>query len=242
MVRFPELHLSVVVLFNHFMWGMRDYALQVADLFLEDKTDREAVPEGPAAPDEAATLVELSSDQGQAWAGIYFNAQRVTLREVTFSEGRLQFLGLDLVPLSGHRFVFEQLPDSQVEFLPASDSDPTRMKVITPSGEYGYDLVKSVSPSPKELAAYAGRYYSPELDISSTLVAADDHLVAQRRKYVDSQLTPLFRDAFSDDWLPLMGYPTTYLVVFERNEHGAITGLRVSGTRVRNLWFARQDA
>lgn len=31
--------------------------------------------------------------------------------------------------------------------------------------------------------------------------------IAQRRKYVDSKLTPLFRDAFSDDWEPLIGYP-----------------------------------
>jgi hypothetical protein len=58
---------------------------------------------------------------------------------------------------------------------------------------------------------------------------------------VDSKLTPLFADAFSDDWEPLMGYPTTYLLVFERDAHGAITGLRVSGTRVCDLQFVRQD-
>jgi hypothetical protein len=57
---------------------------------------------------------------------------------------------------------------------------------------------------------------------------------------VDSQLTPLFRDAFSDDWQPIMGYPTTYTVIFERDEQRRITGLRISGTRVRHLWFARQ--
>jgi hypothetical protein len=46
--------------------------------------------------------------------------------------------------------------------------------------------------------------------------------------------------AFSDDWGPLMGYPTTHFVVFQRDERGAVTGLRVSGTRVRNLAFVRQ--
>jgi len=236
------LHLSVVVLFNHFMWGMRDYVLQVADLFLEGSAVQEAVPEGPAAPGKAATPVEPSADQVEAWAGTYFNAQRAALREVTYTEGRLQYQGLNLVPLSEHRFVFEELPDTQIEFSPSQGGAPARLKLLSRSGEYGYDQVESVSPSSQDLAAYAGRYYSPELDIAWTLSAVDDHLVAQRRKYVDSQLTPLFRDAFSDDWLPLMGYPTTYLVVFERDEHGAITGLRVSGTRVRNLRFTRQDA
>jgi hypothetical protein len=89
---------------------------------------------------------------------------------------------------------------------------------------------------------YAGRYYSPELDIYWTLVAEADHLIAKRRKYVDSKLTPLFTDTFSDDWEPLMGYPTTYLVVFERDQRGAITGLRVSGSRVRHLRFIKQSA
>jgi hypothetical protein len=65
--------------------------------------------------------------------------------------------------------------------------------------------------------------------------------VAKRRKFVDSKLTPLFFDAFSDDWQPLMGYPTTYLVRFERDAGGEVSGLRVTGTRVRNLGFTRQN-
>jgi hypothetical protein len=116
------------------------------------------------------------------------------------------------------------------------------MATITSSGEYGYDRVETISPTPAELAQYAGRYYSPELDIYWTVEMGQDHLRIKRRKYVDSKLTPLFTDAFSDDWLPLMGYPTTYLLVFERDEHESITGLRVSGTRVRNLSFTRQPA
>ena len=91
----------------------------------------------------------------------------------------------------------------------------------------------------EDLAQYAGRYCSPELDLYWTIEAGDDHLLAQRRKYADSKLSPVFADAFRHDWTPLMGYPTTYLVVYERNAHEHITGLRVSGTRVRNLRFVR---
>ncbi|HSR29044.1 MAG TPA: hypothetical protein VLY63_00665, partial [Anaerolineae bacterium] len=137
-------------------------------------------------------------------------------------------------------FIFEKAPDTQVTFVPATGDAPLRMRVITPSGEYGYDRVEPVSPSLEDLERYAGRYYSSELDIYWTVEAADDHLVAKRRKYVDSELRSVFADGFSDNWEPLMGYPTTYLVVFERDEAGAVAGLRVSGTRVRNLWFGRQ--
>jgi hypothetical protein len=115
----------------------------------------------------------------------------------------------------------------------------TRLRLLSPQGKYDYERVEPVALTPELLAAYAGRYYSPELDIYWTLEAGDDHLVAKRRKHVDSQLTPLFADAFSDDWAPILGYPTTYLVVFERDESGAVSGLRVSGSRVRHLAFRR---
>ncbi len=240
MVRFPEIHLSVVVLFNHFLWQMQDYALKVADLFLEEKSAPKMEVEQQAAPVESAAPLELSAVQLEKKAGTYFNARRAALREVTCAETKLQFQGLDLVPLSENLFFFELEPQTRVEFIPAPYDAVAGMKTITSSGEYGYDRVETVSPTPGELAQYVGHYYSPELDVYWTIEADDDHLIGKRRKYVDSKLTPLFRDAFSDDWQPLMDYPTTYLLVFERDEHDGITGLRVSGTRVRNLRFTRQ--
>jgi CubicO group peptidase (beta-lactamase class C family) len=247
MVRFPELHLSVVVLFNHFLWEMRDYALKVADLFLEEIPPKEAESEQATAlaassAHEAATQIELSEAQLQDKVGKYFSAERAAHREVTFADGRLQYLGLNLLPLNEHLFVFEKEPDSQVEFVPGEDGRITALRTIVSSGVYDYDRVETISVTPDDLTAYAGRYYSPELDIYWVIRAENDHLVASRRKYADSKLSPLFADAFSDDWLPIVGYPTTYLVVFERDERGAITGLRVSGTRVRNLRFIKQGA
>ncbi|MCK4786361.1 MAG: serine hydrolase [Desulfobacteraceae bacterium] len=240
MVRFPELHLSVVVLFNHFLWEMQDYALKVADLFLEEKAAPKMLVGQQAASEETAAPIELSAEQLEKKSGAYFNALRAALREITYADGQLQFQGLDLVPLSENLFFFEAEPQTRVEFIPTKDDAVAGMKTITSSGEYGYDRVETVSLTPDKLAQYAGCYYSPELDIYWTIEVGDNHLIAKRRKYVDSKLTPLFTDAFGDDWLPLMDYPTTYLVVFERDEHDTITGLCVSGTRVRNLRFIKQ--
>jgi CubicO group peptidase (beta-lactamase class C family) len=243
MARFPELHLSVVVLFNHFLWNMREYALQVVDLFLEERPTPAPAAEEPAAAAAAITEpIELSAEHLVAKAGTYYSAPRATLREITCVEGRLQFQGLDLLPLSETRFCFEVAPETHVAFGLDAEGSVTAMKTITPSGEYGYDRVETVAPTGEQLAQYAGRYYSSELDLYWTVEAGDGHLIAKRRKYVESRLTPLFTDAFSDDWTPLMGYPTTYLIVFERDDRQAITGLRVSGTRVRNLQFIKESA
>ena len=239
MLRLPELHLSVVVLFNHFLWDMQDYAIKVADLFLEEKTAPKPRAEQTAAPHQTAAPIELSTEQLEKRSGTYFNSQRAASRRITYTEGRLRFQGYDLVPLSENLFFFEVEPQMRVEFIPAKDGTVAEMKTITFSDEYIYDRVETISPTPNELAQYVGRYYSPELDVYWTIVAEDDHLVAKRRKYVNSKLTPLFRDTFSDDWEPLMGYPTTYLVAFDRDESDTITGLSVSGTRMRKLKFIK---
>jgi CubicO group peptidase (beta-lactamase class C family) len=238
MVRFHELHFSVVVLFNHFLWEMREYALKVADLFLENKIPAET----PATAEVRAVPVQVRPEQLEKKAGVYYGAERAAVREITYSGGRLQFQGLDLVPVSENRFFFEVEPQTHVEFVPAAGGAVSGMKTVTLSGEYGYDRVETAVPDSVVLAQYAGRYYSPELDITWKLVVEDDQLVGQRRKYVDSKLAPLFRDAFRDDWGPLMGYPTTYLVVFERDGHNLVTGLRVSGSSVRHLHFRKQGA
>lgn len=196
--------------------------------------------EESTAPREAAAAVELSREQLKKKTGTYFNTQRAASRQVTYTEGRLQFEGHDLVPLSENLFFFEVEPQTRVEFVPAEDGTVAKVKTITSSRESSYVRVETMPPTPDELLHCAGRYYCPELDIYWTLVAADDHLVAKRRKYAASQLRPLFRDTFRDDRGPVMGYPATCLIIFERDKQGQIVGLRVSGSRVRHVCFVRQ--
>jgi hypothetical protein len=193
-----------------------------------------------AAPEESAALVELSAEQLEKKAGVYFDAQHAAVREVRYAGDRLQFQGYDLVPLSEDLFFFAVEPQTRVEFIPMTGSAVTGMKTLTSSEVHRYDRVETISATPNVLAQYAGRYYSTELDVYWTIEAGDNHLLAKRRKYVDSKLTPVFADTFRDDWEPLMGYPTTYFVLFERDERGEVSGLRVSGARVRHVRFDRQ--
>lgn len=239
MMRFPGLHLSVVVLFNHFLWDMQDYALKVANLFVEERIMPEIKGEDQATPAGGASPIELSAEHLEQKVGVYFNAQRPAVREIRYAGGRIQFQEYDLVPLSENLFYFEVEPQTQVEFIPAIDGSIVGMKTINGAKEYEYKQVKTVSPTAEMLAQYAGRYYCSELDIYWTIEAHDNHLIGKRRKYRESKLTPVFTDTFSDDWGPLMGYPTVYFVVFERSESGLLTGLRVSGIRVRSLRFTR---
>ena len=237
MMRFPELHFSVVVLFNHFLWDMREYALRVADLFLEDKDLTKSAMVEEVSQNEAPQIVRLSEEQYQEKAGIYFNFQRAALREIEFVKGKLQYQGLNLLPQSENTFCFEVEPGTQVRFDRSDEGTISGMMTLTPSGDYGYSRVKGFSPSREALNQFQGRFYSSELDIYWKIEVGEAGLIAKRRKYVDSILTPVFEDGFGDDWTPIMGYPRKFLVVFKRDQDRQIVGLNVSGDEVRNLQF-----
>jgi hypothetical protein len=236
MIRFPEAELSVVLLCNHFMWEARDYALRVTDIFLDEHPSQKTEVVDPLFTGDP---VKLNATQLAGHVGSYFDPEHVALRSITLAEGKLQFEGLDLISLEENLFCFEVEPQTQVHFTQAENDGFAEMKVVTSSGEYRYGRVNQVLSTPDDLLTYAGHYYSPELEIYWTVVCEGNQLTIQRRKYVASQLTPLFEDTFRDDWTPLMGYPTSYVLQFKRNNAGEITGLSVSGNGVRHLRFER---
>lgn len=84
---------------------------------------------------------------------------------------------------------------------------------------------------PAQLAQYAGTYYSAELGTFYSIAAIDGQLVASHPRRGDTRLAATDKDRFVSELLPT--------IQFERDAHGAINGMRVSGERVTNLWFAK---
>jgi CubicO group peptidase (beta-lactamase class C family) len=247
LIRFPDVHFSVAVLFNLFHWQFRDDALKVADIFL-DALGYGETPGYPEADAPGATGgasddgpgVELEEAVLAAWAGLYFDAKRVALREFSFVDGELRLGDQSLRPLDGARFVLKESPNVQVDFAAASGDQPAEVQIISHMNAYRYQRVVRVNPPPAALADYEGQYHCPELNLYWKLVLAGDHLIVQRQRYRDTRLTAVFADAFKDDWSPVAEYPVTYFIQFQRDDDGAVTGFAVSDDRMRNLRFFRQ--
>ena len=89
------------------------------------------------------------------------------------------------------------------------------------------------APSGETLAAYAGRYYSEELETSYTIAVEEGRLVARHRRHGDLPLAPMEEDRFRDDQRVLGD------VTFERAGDGAVIGLRATTDRIRNLLFLK---
>jgi hypothetical protein len=94
--------------------------------------------------------------------------------------------------------------------------------------------VEPWNPAAAELATYAGRYYSAELETAYVVRADSSRLVAQHRRHGDIVLTPKDTDRFEGG----AGYLRD--VRFTRDAAGAINGMLVTTGRIRNLRFERQ--
>jgi len=226
MFRFPEAHFSVILLTNIFIWGTRDIALRVAELYLGDRLKEPTKSPRPITP------VVLSQEQLEDKAGKYFHAGRGAFREITLSDGALRLFGRRLLPVNDNAFVLEDDPSVRLTFTQGT------MQIASSVSDYTYKRVEAAALNAGELEEYAGRYYSPELDVHWTIVLEGGRLAVKRHKYNDSYLTPLFTDGFNDDWSSIVGYPVNYFIMFERD--GGVTGFAVSEDRMRRVRFVRE--
>ncbi len=88
-------------------------------------------------------------------------------------------------------------------------------------------------PTGAQLAAYAGTYYSPELDTTYTIELRDDQLVITHQRLSDTALVPFGPDKFLQRTLP------GFELKFDR-EGNEIKGFGISSARMRHVRFVKQ--
>jgi len=105
---------------------------------------------------------------------------------------------------------------------PAADANVTAAGRRAPAAS-----ASSWTPAAGELARYAGRYDSPELETTYTLSVENGALMLHRRRSAPIALTPTSTDTFTAEGI-------TYRFVREK---GRIAGFLVDAGRTRNLRF-----
>jgi len=222
-LRFPEQHLGIVVLSNQADFDPNGLAHQLADLFLEGKFP----PEKPAPSPESAPAITVPLETLQRYVGIY------KLRDDWYLDIGLQNGELTVQASRESRFPMRAESETRF-FVPAYNApiafqaDSLLYKGITAP------RVAPFHPSPAELAAFAGEYYSPEAATTYTLRVREGKLVAEHPRNEPITLTPALPNTFRGNaWF--FGE-----VHFEKNSAGAVTGLTVSGSRVRHLRFEKK--
>ena len=118
---------------------------------------------------------------------------------------------------------------AQVTFETADDGSVERI-IFHQNGDHpGKPVGKASQP---DLAQYAGRYFSAELEAYYDLAVEDGKLVIRHRRFGPAALTWTSGDSFSGT-LPVTN------VDFQRDERGNITGFVAGNGRARDIRFER---
>lgn len=92
---------------------------------------------------------------------------------------------------------------------------------------------KSEPLPPEQLVEFEGDYYTEELDTTYTIRVRGNGLVAQHRRHDDISLTYTDGHFVGDVWF----FPEIHFI---RDDAGRVTGFKLNGGRVRNLYFEKK--
>jgi hypothetical protein len=230
---FPDQRFGVAVLSNLGSMDPGDLARQVADVYLMDQLQ----PQPAKSQKTEQAAVQVDPKLYDEYAGKY---------QVPGAVIAITKEGDRLMGQVTNQPKLELLAESEVKFLVKGEDSPihltfgkgqadrvTQLTVNQAGQDITAQRVEGAPPRPDQLGEFAGDYYSDELGTTYTLVVQNGKLVAQHRRHNDIAMTPVESDQFHGDawWFGQ--------VCFQRDQNRDITGFRLTGEHVRNLWFER---
>lgn len=236
LIYYPEIDAGVTTQSNHAQFPS-SVAFQIGAAFFADamEPEEEASEAEPGAFDPAAYDPEDFDDFVGRYALDAAPAFILTFtrEEDTFYTQATGQQRLEIVPTSDSTFtlvgveasvVFHRSDDGEVEGLTLNQNGQNHATRLPD------DEADAWSPSAAELEAYAGRYFSPELETYYEVVVEDSALVVRHRRLDDNRLEPGRADTFSG---------SSFTFAFERDRNGQVIGFYLSNVRTRDVRFER---
>jgi CubicO group peptidase (beta-lactamase class C family) len=241
MIRFPEQAFSVICLANLNTISPTRLTRQVADIYLVDRFKEQSTADTTAQ----AGFVELSAQVLQDKVGVYQSSATGTIVEICVREGKLTArafgLAVRLAPISATDFLaLDALFSIEISF-PRPDQDapcggdqdrPWLMHLLIEDEKP--DTLQAINvmfPGTDQLAEYAGKYSSDELQVTYTLALADSKLYVKHKNAPQNPLQPALKDMF---WV------NDITLLFSRDDQGQVSGFTVNTRRVKDLHFAKK--
>lgn len=245
-LRFPDQQFSVIVLCNRADANPESLAMKASDLLLADVLEPKA--NGVDLPNFAMSPAEL-----QKFSGDFWEAAEGIAAESRVIDGQLWAVHSPerrnvLRPIGPNRFQMMGTPaEVLVEFEMAGDEVKVLRRFINGATRGVFTPFDRLQLTPAELSAYAGEYFSPELDITYTLFVSEEKLWFNLEKVRprsgreaglghdegSQELTAMFGETFEN--------PDYGAFTFTRNSSGEVDGFKLQSGRVRNLGFVRHE-
>jgi len=235
LLRFPEQHFSVACLCNLAEANTTALAYGVADVYLAAILKPVEPKPAPKAASSKASAADL-----QRLAGSYRESSSFDVYTLEAAQGQLEGkVGrrtIRLVPEGAGRFRLEGLAGGprNVEVVAAKSGARPSLRVShTEDGEVETETFEPVtlwSPTAAELARFAGRYESEELETTWTLAVDDGKLFIRHRGLPVEALHPSVTGVFAVRGIVL---------AFQQDSGGKVTGFTVNEGRVRGIAFRK---
>jgi len=241
LVRFPEQKFSVACLCNLEQASPTRLTQEVADVYLGALMKPAA---SAAAAKKPAAQASAPSAELLRLAGAYRNRDTGQIFTLALRDGRLAGqMGrrtVSLAPTAPGRFRIEGLTGETrvVEVLGGTRGARPTLAVTTSYEGYEdeketFEPVELWSPAAAELGAFAGTYWSEELDTMWRLAVEDGKLVVHHRGISGDPMRPsIAPGTFSLDGMSF---------TFARDGSGKVTGFTLDDGRMKGLAFRRQS-
>lgn len=230
LTRFPDENFAVIVFSNAAEFNPEKMAHEVVDIYLKDKFKTEEVK-----IEDASEVYTVDQNILKTYVGDYELQPGVLITISSEETGLIAKVPgqptVTLKPISTNEFMVEGV-GAKIEFIPNEQSNINRLKLSMGGQIAEAPRVKEFDKSSVKLFDYSGEFYSEELSTTYNFTVVDNKLVAKHGRLSDFNLTPVKKDEFNGAWF-------FKKVEFIRNADDAITGFKVSNSRVRNLHFEK---
>src|SRR5688500_3274216 len=217
LARYPEKKLSVAALCNGAPPFSGDIVYSIVDEIFGPFPD-------PAKP-EAATVAE---EQLKKYVGTWRNEKTRNANQITLDKGELKLNGGPLRPTADGMFL---LGERKTKFVTNKDGSPSVTEILNNDGSVTRLIYeKEWTPTPADLASFAGDWYSDEAGATFTFAVEGDKAFIKQRPKTKLALRPIYRDAFSTQG---------FVVWFTRDASGKVDKLHVGASRMRDMPFTR---
>lgn len=217
LARYPDNRVSVGVMCNGTSPGAGGIAADITDEIFGP------FPEAPK-PEPA----KVSEDELKKFVGIWRNEKTHGPARSVIENGVLRWSGARFLPLGGGQFV---AGNNQLKFTVDKDGKPLSAEIVDSEGDVRRFVPEQEwTPTPAELAALKGDWFSEEAGATFTLAVESDKVFLKQRPATSLAMQPLYKDHFN-----VQGY----VVWFTRDKNGAVNGLHVGASRMRDMPFVR---
>jgi CubicO group peptidase (beta-lactamase class C family) len=217
LARYPDNKVSVGVMCNGTAPSAGGIAASITD---------EIFGPFPEAPKTEAAKV--SEDELQKFVGIWRDEKTHTSARFVIENGVSRWRGARLVPMGGGQFT---AGENQLKFTFAQDGKPLFAETVDADGEVRrFVPEKEWTPTPAELASFAGDWFSEEAGATLTVVVEGDKAFIKQRPATRLPMGPLYKDHFG-----VHGF----IVWFTRDKNGKVDRMHAGASRMRDMPFLK---